>query len=127
MVPFALGPWIGMAILASPLGPFTLMFPLKNIPGSMCDPSFCTTAGSACARATASLYTSACFIEPKRIMTIPKMKATNSRMRVRHPAGTNHFQLRDHQLWRCGIPGGGMFIGGVAMLGLLRELGVRSG
>src|SRR5690349_15691167 len=109
-----------MAIFASPLGPFTLMLPLKNTPVSTGDPSFCATAGSAFARATASLYTSACFIESKMIMTLPKMKATNSRMRVRHPAGTNHFQLRDHQLWRCGgIPGGGMFMGGVAMLGLL--------
>src|SRR3954471_22514753 len=49
------------------------------------------------------------------------MKATNRRMSVRHPAGTNHFQLRDHQFGCGGIPGCGAYIGGVAMLGSSRR------
>jgi hypothetical protein len=54
-------------------------------------------------------------MEPKMMNATAPTKAAKRRMMVKHPAGTNHFQLRLHQLGRCGgRPGGGKF-GGVAI------------
>src|SRR5689334_4603099 len=52
-------------------------------------------------------------MEPKTSSMMAPTKAAKSRMMVRQPTGTNHFQLRDHQLGRCcgGKPGGGRLVG----------------
>src|SRR3954447_17552556 len=60
-------------------------------------------------------------MEPKMISPTAPTNAATRRMMVRHPTGTNHFQLRVHQFGRSGIPGGRMFVGVPMMLSLSRR------
>src|SRR3954466_16385262 len=97
MVPFPFGPVMGIVRSALPELPATLIEPDTNIPESMGVPRRCCTRGSFCALSSASLYASELFMLVAASRTTQATKAAKSAMRVRHPTGANHFQLRDHQ------------------------------
>src|ERR1700730_8910944 len=56
------------------------------------------TRSSLLARATAVLYASDDFRMLKTKKTMQRTNRTPAAIRVRHPVGTNHFQLRCHQI-----------------------------
>src|SRR5207248_11014759 len=92
--------------LASPVAPLALLLP-ETIP--VCEigePIASIAAGFACARASAIVQASACFIRPvakkKTMSAHPPARSTDKRQ----PTATTHFQLRPNQFGR-GIPGDG--------------------
>src|SRR5438094_4318474 len=88
---------MGIARLGSPDAAFTFVFPETRNPSLIGEPRASITAGSAFARANASLQTSVDFIALKTITGIDPTKRTNSSATVKQPSGTNHFQFRFHQ------------------------------
>src|SRR5262245_52772959 len=88
---------MGIIRLDSPAAPFTFVFPDMKNPSLMGEPRASTTAGSALARANASLYTSVDFIALKTITSIDPTNTRNSSAMLTQPNGTNHFQFRFHQ------------------------------
>src|SRR5262245_56146270 len=89
-----------MEMSALPEEPVVLTWPLIHQPSRMGSPNSAWTWGLAWARSRAFLKTSVWRMTEKTKTVIANMNAAMSARRATQPVGTNHFQLRCHQLGR---------------------------